>query len=58
MTPTPAHAYLDPGTGSYILQALIAGLLGAGLVVKSFWRGIAAFFSRIFGRGTGTKDGT
>ena len=25
-TPSPAHAYLDPGTGSYILQAAMAAL--------------------------------
>ncbi len=28
-SPPRAEAYLDPGTGSYILQILIAGLLSA-----------------------------
>ena len=29
-----AHAYLDPGTGSILLQGLLAGLLAIGV----FWR--------------------
>src|SRR6187401_723908 len=33
-----AKAYLDPGTGSIILQLLAAGLLSALFYFKSFWR--------------------
>lgn len=29
--------YLDPGSGSFLLQLLIAGLVGAGFVVKAFF---------------------
>ncbi len=32
--PPHAEAYLDPGTGSYILQILIAGLLSALFMIK------------------------
>lgn len=39
------HAYLDPGSGSFLLQLLIAGLVGAGFLVKTFWRRIIAFFT-------------
>lgn len=39
-----AYGYLDPGTGSYILQILLAGLLGVGVGVKMFWSKIKAFF--------------
>lgn len=46
--PRPAYAYLDPGTGSYILQLLIAGLLGAAFAVKLFWKNIRAFFTGLF----------
>jgi len=46
-----AHAYLDPGTGSYILQMVIAGLLGAAFAVKLFWLRIKRFVSGIFSRG-------
>ncbi len=39
-------AYLDPGTGSLILQALIAALAGAVVVVTSYWQKIRTFFRR------------
>jgi hypothetical protein len=41
-----AHAYLDPGAGSYILQILIAGLFGALFMLKVFWGKIVGFFSK------------
>jgi len=46
----PAHAYLDPGTGSYILQVLAAGVLGGLFAVKTFWRQITTFLMDIFSR--------
>lgn len=52
-----AHAYLDPGTGSYILQLMIAGLLGASLAVKIFWGNIQAFFSSRFSMGQEEEQG-
>ena len=42
----PAHAYLDPGTGSMILQGLIAGVALAGLTIKNYWYRIRAFFGK------------
>lgn len=42
MLPEPAYGYLDPGTGSFILQILIAALLGGLIAVKRFWVTIAA----------------
>jgi hypothetical protein len=32
-----AHAYLDPGTGSMILQVLLGGVAGLALVGKLYW---------------------
>lgn len=40
-----AHAYLDPGTGSYVVQLILAALVGAGFAVKIYWGKIKAFFS-------------
>lgn len=34
--------YLDPGTGSMVLQVLLAALLSVGVLVKVFWRKYAA----------------
>jgi len=40
-----AHAYLDPGTFSFVLQTLIAALVGALFVLKSYWISIKSWFS-------------
>ena len=42
-----ANAYLDPGTGSIIIQALIAGFVGAVFVIKIYYRRIKDFFVKI-----------
>ncbi len=39
-------AYLDPGTGSLILQALVATLAGAVVAITSYWQKIRTFFRR------------
>ena len=53
----PAYAYLDPGTGSYLFQLLIAGLLGGGVALKLFWKQVAGFFKRLRrGRDSETDD--
>lgn len=44
--PQPVHAYVDPGTGSYLLQVLIAGIAAASLSLKLFWGRIRLLFSR------------
>ncbi|MDX1382627.1 MAG: hypothetical protein R3190_03230 [Thermoanaerobaculia bacterium] len=36
----PAAAYLDPGTGSMILQMLIGGVAGALVVIRMYWHRI------------------
>ncbi len=33
-------AYLDPGSGSFIVQAIIAGLLGLLVTLRLFWNQI------------------
>lgn len=40
------HAYLDPGSGSILLQLVIAGLLGAGLFLRASWSKIVKLFGR------------
>jgi len=43
---TIPSAYLDPGTGSYIIQLLVAGLMGILFLVKVYWRKIKGFFTK------------
>jgi hypothetical protein len=42
--PSSAFAYLDPGTGSFITQIIIALLLGMGVALKIFWSRIMGIF--------------
>jgi hypothetical protein len=55
--PSTAHAYLDPGTGSYVLQLLIGGLLGGLFALGVFWRRVVAFVKGLFKRGS-SDDGS
>ena len=41
----PAHAYLDPGSGSLMIQLLIAFGLGISYYVKVNWKRLKHFFS-------------
>lgn len=41
-----AAAYIDPGTGSYVLQIAIAFLVGLAFSIKVFWKRIVAFFRK------------
>ena len=38
--------YIDPGSGSYLVQMIIAGILGALFYFKNIWRRIRSFFTR------------
>ena len=33
----PVHAYLDPGTGSYLFQIGLASLFGVLFALKTYW---------------------
>jgi hypothetical protein len=38
--------YLDPGSGSFLLQLLIGVLMGGALALKIYWRRLVAFFNK------------
>jgi len=40
----PAFAYLDPGTGSIILQLLLGGVAGGMVVAKLYWHRLKEVF--------------
>ena len=54
----PSHAYLDPGTGSIILQSLLAGVAVAIGLLRLYWYRFKAFMSGPTGKGgeSETKD--
>jgi hypothetical protein len=49
-----ALAYLDPGTGSMMLQVILGGIAAVGVALKLFWYRIIAFLG--FGKKAAGKD--
>lgn len=56
-TAKPAHAYLDPGTGSYILQMVLAGTLGGAYLLRGYAGKAVGAVKGIVSKVTGKKDG-
>ena len=46
--PRKVHAYIDPGTGSIMVQVLIGVLFGVLFTLKTFWKRITIFFKGLF----------
>ncbi len=38
--------YLDPGSGSFLIQLLLAAILGIGVATRLYWAKIKTFFNR------------
>jgi hypothetical protein len=53
VTAPSAHAYIDPGTGSFVFQVLVGGLLAAGVAFRSYLRRLWSFLFR-----RGSRDQT
>ena len=45
---TKAHAYLDPGTGSIILQAIVGAFAAFFTSIYIFWARVKNFYKKIF----------
>jgi len=41
---SPAYAYLDPGTGSMLISAVLGVAAAVALAVKMFWYRLIGFF--------------
>lgn len=48
--------YLDPGSGSYLLQVIIAAVLGGLMFFKNFWIKVKAFFFKPKARDEATEE--
>ena len=46
MLAQPAWAYLDPGTGSMIISAIVGLFATVGLALKTYWYKVKAFFRK------------
>jgi hypothetical protein len=49
----PAWAYLDPGTGSMMLQVLLGGVAGVLVVGKLYWQRFRQFVTSRFSASSG-----
>lgn len=53
--PGTVHAYLDPGSGSLLIQLLLGAVLGGVYFVKLYWGKIIQFILSLFGKKTDEK---
>ncbi|MEE3329312.1 MAG: hypothetical protein VX246_00465 [Myxococcota bacterium] len=51
LVPTEAYAYIDPGTGSYVVQAIVAAVAGGAMAMRMYWDRVKAFL-----RGEASED--
>ena len=40
------YAYLDPGSGSIILQAIVAAIAAGGVTIKIYWQKVKSLFKK------------
>lgn len=51
-----AQAYLDPGTGSMLLQVILGGVAAIGVAVKLYWHKLRVAFG--MGKKEESEDGS
>ena len=56
----PAYAYIDPGTGSALIQGLIAAIAAIGVTLKLYWHRlrVAIGFSKRSEEGDRQQEGS
>lgn len=50
LAPRKAHAYIDPGTGSFVIQILIATFVGILASIGLCWKKMTLFFGKMFAK--------
>ena len=50
LIPKLAYAYIDPASGSMVIQALLAVLAAISVSVGIFWQRIRSFITRLLSR--------
>lgn len=58
LLPSPAFAYIDPGSGALLVQALVGAVFSALAAAALWWRNLRAWLARFGGKrgGTGGDD--
>ena len=52
---TLMFAYLDPGSGSILVQLLISAVIGVGIYLRARWGKVKGWFSRSSGQAEDTE---
>jgi len=50
--PASANAYINPGTGSFIIQTIIAVIIGGSFTLKLYWKKVRTFITSLFSKQT------
>ena len=45
-----SYAYIDPGTGSMLVQTVLAAIAAVSVSIGIFWHRIRSFLNRLFNR--------
>ena len=49
LTTAPAFAYIDPGSGSVLVQMVVAGVVSVLVAIKMYWYKLKAAVCRLLG---------
>jgi len=58
LMPTNAYAYLDPGTGAFAVQGLIAGIAGGLIAIRAYGKRLMGLFRRPKSSPTAASNGS
>ncbi len=50
LAPASAYAYIDPGTGSMVIQAIFAVVAATGIYIGLCWKKTKSFFQNLTGK--------
>lgn len=51
----PAHAYIDPGTASYLFQVAAGALLGGVFLLRTYWTRVVTTVRSLMSRSAGRR---
>ncbi len=56
-SPPGVDAYIDPGSGSYVVQVVLAAILGGLFAIKIYWKKISDIFRKLFTKKNKENEG-
>ncbi len=53
---SPVYAYLDPGSASLVLQAIVGSIAAASLTIGLYWKKVKEVTKRIFSKKSQSEE--